>query len=125
MVAVEPPPSVLVMTRPDGSTYEFPDLEVTCEGTRVLVMSPRVMDGKRIRQPFVYIEITASLEERRFRLPLPDDQNTQEPPFVVFVADTEGAPDGNEVSSSSSSTGTLTVTRASCDPPRSSSSRST
>lgn len=32
------------------------------------------------------------------------------------MADTEGASDGNEVASSSPSTGTLRVTRASCDP---------
>src|SRR5688500_11121198 len=30
LVAVEPPSRSLVMTRPDGSTYEFDDLTISC-----------------------------------------------------------------------------------------------
>ena len=132
LVAVEPPPASLVMTRPDGSTYEFRDLTISCDppsaggeeagpgdGSRVYLSSPIRIDGERIGQPFVLVEaVVAGLDRpRTFTLPLADGGGSSEgPPLTVFVADTEGAPDGNEVVSSGSSTGTLTITRASCDP---------
>ena len=131
LVAVEPTPSLL-MTRPDGSTYEFQDLTISCDppsaggeeagpgdGSRVYLYSPIRIDGERIGQPFVLVEaVVAGLDRpRTFTLPLDDGGGSSEgPPLTLFVADTEGAPDGNEVVSSGSSTGTLKVTRASCDP---------
>lgn len=132
LVAVDPPPYSLVMTRPDGSTFEFEDLTISCDPpgvaaggpgsgdlSRVYLFSPMLVDGKRLAQPFVLIE--ADVEEleqpRTFSLPIEStDGSSESLPLTVFIADTEGGPDGNEVVSSSPSTGTLRVTRASCDP---------
>ena len=134
VVAVDPPPAPLVMTRPDGSTYEFTDLTISCDPpgaggsgsgadsgdlSRVYLSSPMLIDGERVTQPFVLIE--AAVEKlqrpRTFSLPIESaDGSSEQLPLTVFIADTEGAPDGNEVVSSSPSTGTLRVTRASCDP---------
>lgn len=129
LVAVEPPPASLVMTRPDGSTYEFQDLTISCDppsaggeteagdGSRVYLSSPIRIDGERIGQPFVLIDAAVDQEFRTFNLPLDDGGGSSEsPPLMVFMADTEGAPDGNEVVGSSPSTGRVTVARASCDP---------
>ncbi|WP_107765136.1 hypothetical protein [Nocardioides terrigena] len=132
VVAVDPPPAPLVMTRPDGSTYEFTDLTISCDPpgatgdgagfddrSRVYLSSPMLIDGERVTQPFVLIE--AAVEKlkrpRTFSLPIESaDGSSEGRPLTVFIADTEGAPDGNEVASASPSTGTLRVTRASCDP---------
>ena len=132
VVAVDPPPDPLVMTRPDGSTFEFTDLTISCDPpgaagggsgsgdlSRVYLSSPMLIDGERLTQPFVLIE--AAVEKlgrpRTFSLPIDSaDGSSERLPLTVFIADTEGAPDGNEVVSSSPSTGTLRVTRASCDP---------
>lgn len=132
VVAVDPPPDPLVMTRPDGSTYEFTDLTISCDPpgaagggsgagdlSHVYLSSPVLIDGERVTQPFVLIE--AAVEKlqrpRTFTLPIDSaDGSSEGLPLTVFIADTEGAPDGNEVVSSSPSTGTLRVTRASCDP---------
>ena len=132
VIAVDPPPSALVLTRPDGSTYDFEDLTISCDpptafggepgagdGTRVYLYSPIMVKGERISQPFVMVEavLDGVQEGRTLDLPLADGGGSDEgPPLTVFVADTEGAPDGNEVVSSGSSTGTLTITQASCDP---------
>ncbi len=130
VVAVDPPPAPLVMTRPDGSTFEFTDLTISCDPpgatgggpgdqSRVYLSSPILIDGERVTQPFVLIEAAVDkLEQpRTFTLPIESaDGSSEELPLTVFIADTEGAPDGNEVVSSSPSTGTLRVTRASCDP---------
>lgn len=132
VVAVDPPPYSLVMTRPDGSTFEFKDLTISCdppappgaEGgpgdlSRVYLSSPMLGDGDRLEAPFVYIEAdVAKLQQpRMFTLPIETaDGSTDSLPLTVFIADTEGAPDGNEVVSSFGSTGTVRVTRASCDP---------
>lgn len=120
LVAVDPPPPYsLVMTRPDGSTYEFTDIAVACDGGRVRLSSPILVDGERVTQPFVMVEADVRKLEapRTFSLPIESaDGSSESVPLTVFIADTEGAPDGNEVVSSSPSTGTLRVTRASCDP---------
>ncbi|HXH80651.1 hypothetical protein [Nocardioides sp.] len=132
LVAVDPPPYSLVMTRPDGSTFTFDDLTISCDppapaggeaGTgdksRVYLSSPFVVDGEQVTQPFVLIEVDlAKLDEpRTLSLPIEStDGSTESLPLSVFIADTEGAPDGNEVVSSSGSTGTVRVTQASCDP---------
>jgi hypothetical protein len=120
------------MTRPDGSTFEFEDLTISCDPpgaaageagsgdqSRVYLYSPMLIDGERPTQPFVFIEADVEkLEQpRTFTLPIESaDGSSESLPLTVFIADTEGAPDGNEVVSSSPSTGTLQVTRASCDP---------
>ena len=133
VVAVDPPPAPLVMTRPDGSTFEFKDLTISCDPpgggsaagsgsgdqSHVYLSSPILIDGERVTQPFVLIEAAVDkLEQpRTFSLPIESaDGSSEGLPLTVFIADTEGAPDGNEVVSSSPSTGTLRVTRASCDP---------
>jgi hypothetical protein len=132
VVAVEPPPPSLVMTRPDGSTVAFDDLTVTCEPagsasggaggagpTLIRLSSPMRLDGEQLLQPFVFIEgdAAALAQPRTFTLPVESaDGSSELLPLTVFMADTEGAPDGNEVVSSAGSTGTVQVTRASCDP---------
>jgi hypothetical protein len=132
VVAVDAPPYSLVMTRPDGSTYEFEDVTVSCDqpgtaageagsgdGSRVYLSSPMRVDGERLIQPFMYVEaVVAELgQPRTFTLPIEGaDGSSETVPLTVFIADTEGAPDGNEVVSTSPSTGTLRVTKASCDP---------
>ena len=125
VVAVEPPPAALVMTRPDGSTYEFEGITVTCDpsqamgggavsaGSRVYLSSPIRVEGKKLLQPFVLVEADVADTERTATLPLDD---AGESDLSVFIADTEGAPDGNEVVSSGSSSGTVRVLQASCDP---------
>ena len=132
LVAVDPPPSALVMTRPDGSTYGFQDLTISCDppapmgeqpgagdGSRVYLSSPIRVEGEVLSQPFVLIEaaVDGLGQPRTFTLPLGDGGGSRNlPPLTVFMADTEGAPDGNEVVSSAPSTGTLTITRAACAP---------
>ena len=132
VVAVDPPPAPLVMTRPDGSTFEFEDVTISCDppgatagGTgsgdqsRVYLSSPILVDGERLTQPFVLIEadVEKLAQPRTFSLPIESaDGSSESLPLTVFIADTEGAPDGNEVVSSSPSTGTVHVTRASCEP---------
>ena len=130
LVAVDSPPYSLVMTRPDGSTYEFEDLTISCDmpgtaggeavpgdGSRVWLSSPMLVDGERVTRPFVVVvaEIHEMEQPRTFALPV-EGADSDSLPVTVFIADTEGAPDGNEVVSSSSSTGTVKVIRASCDP---------
>jgi len=145
VVATEPPAgSTLTLTRPDGSTYTFPDVTVSCEspmqqGTdpertppgRIWLSSPMVMDGEAVtegeanegaepelQQPFIYFEgIVAKLQgDRTFTLPVdgPGDSDTY--PLTLFVADTEGSATGNEVSSASGGSGTVRVLRAECEP---------
>ena len=87
LVAVDPPPSALVMTRPDGSTYEFQDLTVSCDppapmgeqagagdGSRVYLSSPIRVEGEVLSQPFVLIEaaVDGLGQPRTFTLPLGD-----------------------------------------------------
>ena len=131
VVAVDPPPYSLVMTRPDGSTFEFADVTISCDppgavsggqtgdGSRVYLSSPILIEGEMVTQPFVMIEgIVAKLQEpRTFTLPTDGaDGSSESMPLTVFIADNEGAPDGNEVASSSGGAGTVRVIRASCDP---------
>ncbi|WP_374454297.1 hypothetical protein [Nocardioides sp.] len=121
VVAVDtPPPYSLVMTRPDGSSYAFEDVTVTCDGgSRLVLTSPLRLDGERLLQPFVLVEadVAALDRPRTFTLPIESaDGSSDSLPLTVFVGDTEGAPDGNEVVSSAGSTGTVRVTQASCDP---------
>lgn len=132
LVAVDPRPSSLVMTRPDGSTVEFSDLTISCDppgtapgdpGTgdlsRVYLSSPMLIEGERLVQPFVYVEADVAKLQQPRTLSMAEyaDASSESLPLTVFIADTEGGPDGNEVASSSQgTTGTVRVTRASCDP---------
>ncbi|HYF74578.1 MAG TPA: hypothetical protein VD864_17240, partial [Nocardioides sp.] len=72
-------------------------------------------DDARVVEPFVYFEgIVAKLQgDRTFDLPIwgPGDSETY--PLTLFMADTVGP---NEVASSTESSGTVRVLRASCDP---------
>jgi hypothetical protein len=122
------PASTLVMTRPDGSTYAFPDMTVSCKAPdpggdsgsaqRIWALSPRHIEGETITEPFVLVEgIVSRLQgDRTLDLPIdgPGDSTTY--PLTVFIADTEGAPDGNEVSSGAGGSGTVRVLEATCDP---------
>ncbi|CAI9400843.1 hypothetical protein [Nocardioides sp. T2.26MG-1] len=132
----EGPVSTLVMTRPDGSTYAFPDVTVSCEppetaggdpiGTtgRIWMYSPMHITGSeagddaQVREPFVYFEgIVAKLQkDRTFELPVDWPGDSSRYPITLFMADTEGAPDGNEVASSAGGSGTVRVLEAACDP---------
>ena len=129
LVAVDPSPYSLVMTRPDGSTFEFEDLTISCDPpgaaaggagigdlSRVYLSSPMLGDGERLTRPFVLIQADVAQLDRPRTLSLPIEGSSKSLPLTLFIADTEGAPDGNEVVSSAPSTGTVRVTRASCDP---------
>ncbi|MDZ5663620.1 hypothetical protein SFC79_17730 [Nocardioides sp. S-58] len=131
LVAVDPPPSGLVMTRPDGSTFEFSDLTTTCgpagtgggsaarERDLISLASPILVEGERVTQPFVLIDarVDELQQPRTFSLPIEGaDGSSESLPLTLFIADTEGGPDGNEVVSSAPSTGTVRVVRASCEP---------
>ena len=72
-------------------------------------------DDARVVEPFVYFEgIVAKLsEDRTFRLPVWGPGDSSSYPITLFVADSE---DQNEVASSTDSSGTVRVLRASCDP---------
>ncbi|GAA4702044.1 hypothetical protein [Nocardioides conyzicola] len=132
------PVSTLVLRRPDGSTYAFDDVKVSCTRPRtaagdpiseakgrIWMYSPIEFTGSekggdaQVTQPFVYFEgVVAKLHpDQTFSLPVDGPGDSDTFPMTFFVADTEGAPDGNEVSSAvSDATGTVRVLRASCDP---------
>lgn len=141
VIAVDPPSdptNALVLTRPDGSTYEFDDITVSCtsphkpggngkntSSKRVWASSPMEFtrpDGRAseeaLLEPFVLVEaLVPRLQDgRTFTLPIEGPRGSSSSPLIVFVADPEGAPDGNEVSSAEESSGTVRVLEASCDP---------
>jgi hypothetical protein len=129
--AVDQPPgpvSTLVMTRPDGSTYAFEHVEVTCTAPdgdeppsgpqRIRAISPRTLEGDRIVEPFVYFDgIVSKIQgDRTFTFPHDWSMRSDEYPMVLFMADSEGK-DGNEVASSAGGeSGTVRVLEASCTP---------
>ena len=130
--------SALVLTRPDGSTYDFGELTVSCEppmlfgdlstppGKRIWMYSQMSFTGtadeadSRLVDPFVTFEgIVSKIQGgRTFELASESASGDSERrPMTLFVADTEGTPRSNEVSSSEAgSAGTVTVLEASCDP---------
>ncbi|GAB3200056.1 hypothetical protein GCM10027062_18430 [Nocardioides hungaricus] len=145
LVATDPPSgpvSTLVLTRPDGSTYAFDEIQVSCDppivqGTGQPIESPtpgtiwasspisfqgdRGDDDATLDKPFVMVQgRVAQLQgDRTFELPIdgPGDSDTY--PLVLFVADTEGGSPGdlgNEAASSAGGSGTVRVLEASCDP---------
>ena len=135
-VAVDPPTeaSALVLTRPDGSTVEFSDFTVTCKepsvggslgpGEGIWLHSPFHFEeggpsgDERLQQPFVYFEgrLDTLQGDRTFTLPVDNDGGSTEYQMTLFVADTEGGPDGNEVVSDGNSSGTVRMLRAECEP---------
>lgn len=129
-VAVDPPSGVsstLELTRPDGSTYSFANVTVSCTspfgdqgpaGERIYLVSPREGEGGDLTTPFVYVEgIVEKLQgERTFDLPVDGPGGSSSYPLTLFVADTEGSDTGNEVSSATDSSGTVRVLRAECEP---------
>jgi hypothetical protein len=71
------------------------------------------------QQPFVYFEgrIDELQGDRPFTLPVDGPGDSDSYPFVLFAADTEGSPEGNEVSSATGgAAGTVRVLRAACEP---------
>ena len=132
------PVSTLVLTRPDGSTYAFDDVTVSCTPPRtaagdaiseakgrIWMYSPIEFTGSeknddaQVTQPFVYFEgiVSELQDDRTFTLPVDGPGDSDSYPMTLFVADNEGAPDGNEVSSAvDDASGQVRVLRASCDP---------
>ncbi|GAA4363237.1 hypothetical protein [Nocardioides caricicola] len=140
-IATDQPPgptSTLVMTRPDGSTVAFPDVTVSCDPPvangdqpidtptpdRIWAYSPIEFSGSiedddaTVSKPFVLIQgIVSELEGGPvLTYPIEGPGGSSPEPINVFIADTEGAPDGNELSSSVGDTGTVRVLEASCEP---------
>jgi hypothetical protein len=130
-VTVDPsgPVSTLVVTRPDGSTVAFPEVTISCAqggidapsngAETIAAISPRRVEGDRLLEPFMYFEgILAKIQgDRTFTLPHNTSQDSDQRPMVLFVADTQGAEGGNEVSSQQNgAAGTVRVLRASCGP---------
>lgn len=132
------PVSTLVLTRPDGSTYAFEDVTVSCNPPETAAGDPIADDPGRIwmyspiefigseeeddavvTKPFVYFEgIVAKLQgDRTLSMPVDGTGDSDSYPLTLFMADTEGAPDGNEVTSAvADATGTVRVLRAACEP---------
>ena len=128
LVATDPaglPQSTLVLTRADGSTYAFDDVTVTCDepfqgaatgpGQRIYLSTPRHIEGKRVTEPWLYVEAILDDVAAGKELTFPTDwsSSSDEYPLIVFVADT----DGNEAASSAGTEkGTVRVLEASCAP---------
>lgn len=126
--------NTLLLTRPDGTTFAFSDLTVTCKppygagsggGERIWLHSPMRFatdtapgEDERLEQPFVLFEgrLDKLQEDRTFTLPVDGPGGSSSHPLTLFVADTEGGRDGNEVVSSADSSGTVRVMRAACEP---------
>lgn len=124
--------STLVLTRPDGSTYAFDDVTVSCqppeaygeaavdEPGHIYMFSPIEISGSldddaRAVQPFVTFDgIVDKIQgDRTFTFPNDWEMPSDEYPLVLFMADT----DGNEVASSAGGeSGTVHVLEASCSP---------
>jgi hypothetical protein len=136
----EGPASTLVLTRPDGSTFAFDEVSVSCaapygkEGAqgpaegRIWLTSPIRTEGgevteddARVLEPFVYFEgVVDRLQgDRTFDLPV-DRGDSDSNPFVLFMADPvvgAAADRANEVSSvEPGAAGTVRVVRAACEP---------
>jgi hypothetical protein len=121
------PASTLTLTRPDGSTYAFDDVTVTCDAPpwdtsasgRIWAFSPRHLEGDHFTQPFLHFQgVVADLQgERTVTVPSPGPDDGNPGPLVLFVGDSpeEGRP-ANEAASSASGTGSVRVVRASCTP---------
>ena len=128
------PVSTLVLTRPDGSTYAFDDVTVSCDPPktaagdpisdgpgRIWMYSPMKFTGSeaeddvRVAEPFVYFEgVVDKLQgDRTLDLPVwgPGDSSTYA--MTLFVADSA---DDNEAASSAGGSGTVRVLRAACEP---------
>lgn len=123
-VATDPgsaPVSTLVMTRPDGSTYAFEAITLSCDktGTRITARSPRHFEGRFATEPFVQIDgLVAKLQgDRTLDLPTDGPGGSDSFPLTLFIADSEGTNRSNETSSpEQASSGTVRVLRASCEP---------
>ena len=130
-VAVDPgsgPVSTLVMTREDGSTYDFDDVTVSCTTPKdyvsprpghIYLWSPMEFTGDTVAKPFLYVDGNVAKIAGDQTFAYPDDrfvESSDHLPLTLFIADNEGAPDGNELSSTSATTGTVRVLEASCDP---------
>ena len=131
-VAVDPPSGVtstLELTRPDGSTYAFDEMRVTCDPPyedesfsgvqRIWAVSPRHIENERVTKPMVYFQgIVSKIEgDKTFTFPNDWSMSSEEEPMILFAADSEGAPRGNEASTSQAgAAGTVRVVHASCDP---------
>jgi hypothetical protein len=128
------PVSTLVLTRPDGSTYAFDHVTVSCEPPkteagdpiddnpgRIWMYSPIKFTGSeddgdvRVTEPFVYFEgiVNKLRGGRTLGLPMwgPGDSSTY--PMTLFVADSVN---DNEAASSAGGSGTVRVVRAACEP---------
>jgi hypothetical protein len=130
-IAVEQPPpavSTLVLTRPDGSTYSFDDVTVTCEKPawdesgstgRIWAYSPRDLEGDHFTRPFLYFQGTVDELQGGLAatVPLAGPDDYEPGPLVLFMADApaDGRP-ANETSSSASGAGTIRVVEAACTP---------
>ncbi len=126
---------VLVLTRPDGSTYKMSDLTLTCDRPSFLDGLVRAQDSQRIwlystldtttdgvlEHPFAYFEASVpKVDGRTFQLPVGDDNDPDSRTFTLFAADQDAAPTEHPVfgfsSAEKGAAGTVVVKRASCDP---------
>ena len=127
------PHGSFVLTRSDGSIYEFDDLTLSCAGTgpngenvapgHIVMFSPFQPDpsGKVLTEPFLYFDgVVDKIDGRSFRLPFESDSGSSDDrAFVLFAADgeTPRTKHPNEVSSAEAgAAGTVHVLHASCGP---------
>jgi hypothetical protein len=120
------------LTRPDGSTYVFEDLTLSCSedprgqsaaAGHIYLYSPWRLDEAEdaLTEPFFDFEGAVDrVDGKTFTLPADSESGSSEDrPFVLFVAEpsTPGKDRGNEVSSAEpGAAGTVRVVRASCEP---------
>ena len=121
-----------VLTRPDGSTYEFTHLTLSCDSSptgtstepgHIYLFSPlhRYTEGEALNEPFMMFEgEVEKIGGRSFTLPVDATMGSSDDrPLGLLVAEARDRDGGraNEVGSAEPGTaGTVRVLRASCDP---------
>lgn len=119
--ATQPEPR-LSTTRPDGTTYTFEDVEMTCQDGLITAQSPQRIvgtgDDAHLEEPFLYIEARtkALTPGETLTLPVDGPGGSDTYPLLLFFA-MDGDRDANELSSAvTGSSGTVVVREATCGP---------
>lgn len=116
------PVSTLRTTLPDGSTYTFEEVEVTCEGGTITAQSPFRTTGETadggLSEPYLFIEgeVDKLPAGRVLHLPVDGPGGSDTYPVVLFFA-LAGDREANELSSAvGGASGTVEVVEATCSP---------
>jgi hypothetical protein len=119
----------LTLTRADGSTHVFDDIQVSCvplrdgapqnhaeeldQSLRITATSPRVLaDGQPVEPVFSFLGVLEKIEgDRTFALPQGEVRSLTDLPILLGLADGD-----DDVRGASDTTGMVRVVSASCDP---------